>query len=184
MIKIKMPQIVLTRPQRITAVTVVVLVCLFGFYRVVVTGMQQRFHRLAQLIRIEEARLERNVAVLQARARIEADYARAQPYFASVGDNDKQILARLLQEIESTVRSVNGSIVNLSPRSQIDDEQLCTRYGADVRLELTPADVLRFLRAIEESGLLISVDTFTISAKDDAAAVLRFEGVVSLAVVK
>ena len=65
-----------------------------------------------------------------------------------------------------------------------DDEQLCTRYGADVRLELTPADVLRFLRAIEESGLLISVDTFTISAKDDAAAVLRFEGVVSLAVVK
>jgi hypothetical protein len=184
MIKIKLPRIVLTRPQKLAAVVVAVLLGTAGFYRFVVTGMQQRFHRLAQLIHLEEARLERNVAVLQSRERIETDYARARPYFASVGGNDKQILARLLQEIESIVRKVNGSIVNLSPRSQVDDDKLFTRYGADIRLEMNSVDMLRFLRAIEESELLINLDTFTISAKDEAASILRIEGVVNLTVVK
>jgi Tfp pilus assembly protein PilO len=178
---VKLPQ--LSHKQRILAMAagggLGVLVAVAGVSSVFVSRSQA----IARIVKVEEARLSQDLRVKRSKSSMEAAYAKLKTYFFTVdGMDEGRAVARLLAEIEETAKISGGSIVNLSPKDDTVSDEWATTYHADVRMEMTFTQLLSFMRAIESRPLLIAIESYSVTSKDDAGSQIRFEATLGLTV--
>jgi hypothetical protein len=166
------------RKQKIIIYCIIGVVVVFFIERVFISGLRGRLGSLSQKIRLAEGELRKGMEIQETKDQIVADYEKAKPYLEQQKISKKKASAELLKEIESIVRSTEGTVINLSPQEVPGREDL---YKADFRLELSFSQFITFLHKVQESKLFIKVDKLSISPKDKIEAkVLKVEGVISM----
>ncbi|MCK5580504.1 MAG: hypothetical protein KAJ18_04445 [Candidatus Omnitrophica bacterium] len=159
-----------------------VVILLFVVQQLVFSGLLSKLKKSGREVKLAEATLKRNLKLQGEKDQVLGEYEKFEPYLQLSSKNEKLILAELLKEIESIVSSVGGSISNLTPQEQFDDNKEYAEYRVVFRLELSFLQLLKFLSAVQESEKLIRLDKFTAVARGEEARVLNIDGVVSLVV--
>jgi len=160
-----------------SGIVVVIVICwLFSAY------LSVRSKRIYNKIRLEEIRLQKNLAIQKEKDSIVKDYELSQEFLELTDLDEDTIKSALLQEIERIAHTVNASITNLSPQNHTEESADYIKYKADLRMEISFNQLIEFFQAAQQSKLLLKFDKFAISPKDDKAGLLKLEGVVSVTV--
>lgn len=169
----------LTKSQKIILYIAAGAVIIFGGERFFISGLYCRFSDLHRRVKLAESELKKAIAIQKTKDKITADYEESKPYLELAAAGEKQVIAQLLKEIESIISASGGTVVNLNPQEKSDKANV---YKADFRLELTFRQLIKFLSEVERSKLLIKLDKIAVTSKDEAAAALRIDGVVSITI--
>ncbi|MFH2137752.1 MAG: hypothetical protein ABII88_04515 [Candidatus Omnitrophota bacterium] len=165
----------------IAAVVAVVFIVLFE--RLFIADLRKQSKNISNQIRIEEVRLREDLGFMEAKDQLFSDYEKCKPFFATEGLGEKDIKAQLLREVENIVRASGGSVVNLTPQEagEKGDDQFMF-YKANVQVDLTLEQLLKFFDNIQESKMLIKLDKFSVAAKDNKSDILKMDGIISIAI--
>lgn len=143
-----------------------------------------QFTSLRHDILAQEVHLKKNLALRKARDRILEDYASVQVYYQLSSDDEKQMFAALLKEIERIAHSFAGTIVQLTPQDAPERMNNYKKYKVNFRLELNYPQLVQFIYEIQRSQWLIKLEKLSIVTNNDndAQSMLRVEGIIVLAV--
>lgn len=171
----------LNKKQEIIAATVLGGVFFLLMGRFLISGLYSNLTGLHRQIKLAEAQLREGLRVQKNKDKISSDYKKSKPYLKTTRENERQILAELLKEIERLVSSVDGVIISLTPQESPDTEEAFKEYKVNFRVEVSFPQLLRFLSGVQENKHLIKFEKMTITARGDDADVLRVQGAISLA---
>ena len=167
--------------ERWLLIAAVILGGLFFLDRVVFSGVRAKAQALRQEITTEEVNLRAGMGIQKRKDLIVRDRKQLAPYFLTLTD-DRQILATFLKETERIAKDTGVTVIDFTPET-VSDKPVETRmFRAKLRAEATNQEVLTFFSKIEQSQLLIRVEQFSLTPKDDQASTLRLETTISLAV--
>lgn len=172
------------KKERIIAAICVVVLGAFILDKFFISDFNRRFIKLKNQMRLAEVELKERLAVQQVKEEIIADYEYCKPYFEVFKDEEIDIKATLLHEIENLVKDTGGSIVNLSPYNVTEKDGDYDKYKIDLRLEATVEQLFAFLNKMQESKLLLKFEKWSVNKKDEESSDLRIDGIVSVTVVK
>jgi hypothetical protein len=163
-------------------------VLIFGFlvYKLVFSVIFIKLQDLQIKIKAEESRLARGIEIEGRKDQINSDYQRYLPYLKS-GDFGEEAMTRFLKEIEKIIYDSGGSVIAISPQSQRSDseqEKDYVRYYADLQIEVTLSQLFSFLDKIDQSKMLIRVDSFSLSPKNEQANIFKIDSTVSVVLLK
>lgn len=171
----------LNKKQEIIAATILGGVFFLLTGRFLISGLYSNLTGLHQQIKLAEAQLKEGLRVQKNKDKISLDYKKSKPYLKVVKENERQILAELLKEIERLMSSVDGAIISLTPQESPDTEEVFKEYKVNFRVEVSFPQLLHFLSKVQKNKRLIKFEKMTITAQGDDADVLRVQGVISLA---
>ena len=168
--------------EKIILVVVLGVAGVFFIQKLIITRLYAKIKDQRREIRLAEARLKKNIAIQKVKDEVSTDYERYGLYLTMSTDNEKQIVAELLKEIESIVHSSQGSIVTLSPQAEWEKEKTYKNFKVNFRIEVTFPQLLQFFGAVEDSKRLIRLEKLTIASKSEKNSLLNVDGTISLAV--
>ncbi|MCM8812564.1 MAG: hypothetical protein NC924_01345 [Candidatus Omnitrophica bacterium] len=137
--------------------------------------------RIGDVIKIEESSLKKKKALYAVRDSIRKTYAELKPFLDLAGKTDeKQIRAALLQEIEQMVTASGASLVSISPRKTPLNADGVEIYYADIVVDAGVQQLVALFDLLNKSSLLVTLENFSIAAKEKDAAAIRLEGSIGL----
>lgn len=171
--------------ERILIYVIAALVLFFLIERFLFSGLRGKSKMVLQQIKVEEARLKAGLDIQNRKDKIAAECKELKPYLEKVeGVSEQEVFARLLKEVEKSAQDAGISILNLAPQNEIQDTAEYVKYDAEFRAEGSLTQVFNFINRIQNDPLLIKLDRFSISPKDEQATVVKIEAIISLAVPK
>ena len=150
--------------------------------RFFISEFRDRLYKFEQQIRLEEARLRKDLNIQRTKDIILKDYEYCKPFLRLNDADEKDIVADLLKEIENLVRISGASVVNLSHHEAKEETPRYRKYRATLRLEATLQQLLNFLHSVQNSELLMKLDKISIVSKDEEAHVLSIDGIITIAI--
>lgn len=174
----------INKRHRVFIEVIVVVLLVFFADRALIQSLKQKKYKLDSQVRIEEARLQRNIAVKSNLVSLSKDYDLTKDYFARISSNDTELKASMLQEIERISRLAKVSIISISSSETVEETEATKIYSAELRIEGKFANFLKFFNYFSLSDLLLDYDTFTLSSTNDEGTKLRFDSVVKYTVFK
>lgn len=139
---------------------------------------QDRENRIKQA----EIRLQEFLCMQDAKKDIIAELKECQPFINFRKKEPKRIKKALLREIEKMISTSGGSIAKLALQETPIELDLSIKYIADIQLDLTFSELLRFLGQIKTSPLLIKLDKFAIGFSGRNSEKLVVNGVLSVSI--
>ncbi|GEM_PF-1245984 len=170
----------LSKKEKILAGVVGVVIAVFIFQKLVISGSMAKVKKLNQETKKAEAELLLAMNVEKRKSSIEEDSKTYESFIATEKVSDVKAVTDFLKEIEDIARKSGVSISNLSPESQAKGESGCKKFYAVLRFESSPDQLFTFLNEVQNSRLLIEVDKLVILARDENAASLRTDTTISL----
>jgi len=141
--------------------------------------LMEKISKIKQDIRLAEAEVKRSLAVQSRKEEIAQEYKKYQPYLIQAGATERQRIGTFLKELERTTQEANLSVTSLNPQDvQVQDGSLF--YGADLKAEGDIEEILFFFSKIQESKLLIEIDKFSLTPKDEAANTLSLDAKIGM----
>ena len=126
--------------------------------RIIFTPFHQKLAALDRDIILNEARLKKGVGLMEKKDAIEEEYAKYASYFSLQGDSGEEAVASFLREIESVARSSGMTILDMKPQKEPKGDKFSQQYEISIKAEADMASVVKFLHALQESTLLLSVE--------------------------
>ncbi|MBN2119639.1 MAG: hypothetical protein JW734_01110 [Candidatus Omnitrophica bacterium] len=166
---------------KILAVIAVGIIFIFLVERLVIRGLKEKITSLDQETQMQEANLKHNLAVSKRKDSILKEYEEFQGYLTGE-TQDKKIIAQFLKEVERIAHNSGVSIINLNPDSNPKEEKEYKKFKAELRAELELQRLIDFFHKIQTSSLLIEVDKFSTTAKDEEASLLNLEATISICI--
>lgn len=169
------------RRQQTLLVIVIGLACVWLADRVLGVGLRTRRTTLRQHIASEEIALRTALVTQQRKEAIRTAYQQYAPYFAE-GLTDRELMAEFLKETERIAQDSGVLIVNLSSDNVPSTGRDSTTYKAQLKVEASVQQLVNLLEKIQNSRLLITLDSFSLSPKDKEASSLTLEATIMLSV--
>jgi hypothetical protein len=148
-----------------------------------VANVSSKAKVIQQQIKLEEAKLKAAIELQKSKDSILAESAGCKALSEIRPDaSARDIVAKFLNEVEKIAHDAEVSVLNLSPQAEAVGSKEYRVFKADLRAEATAEQLINFLDRIQKSNLLIKLDKFSISPKDEQAVVLRLETTISITV--
>lgn len=149
--------------------------------RVLVGGLHTRLKTLRRQIAAAEAELRTGLRIQQQKDLVLDDAERYSSYLLT-GVPEREVLARFLKEIEQLAHESGVSVVSFKPDNQPSRARDYTAYKAQLRAEAGLEQLLDLLAKIQNSRLLIKLDKFSLTPKNEQASTLTLDTTLSMAV--
>lgn len=149
--------------------------------RFVLSGVRTRNRTLRQQITEEEVTLRTGIGMQKRKAAILSDQRKYADYFLSAVD-DRERIAAFLKETERIAKESGVAITDLIPDNQPSKVAGHQTYTAQLKVEASMAQLLTLLQRLQDSRLLMKIDRFSLTPKDEQASSLRVETTISLVV--
>lgn len=167
--------------QNFLAAAAVLLVALFLFDKLFLSGLRTKTKSMDQEIKKAETELAVAMNVQNRKELITEDNKAYDRYFGQGALSDVKIVTDFLKEIETIAKKTGISIVNLNPDNKAREEGGYKKFYADLRFEAASEQLYRFLNEIQNSGLLIKIEKITVTSRDESAASLKVDTTISIA---
>lgn len=167
--------------ERILWVATISLGLLFLGDRVLLSGMRAKGETLKREITAKEVDLRSGVGIQKRKGMIETDRHRYGSYLLPPA-SDRELIGKFLKETERIAQEAGAVILDLTPDNQPAKGSPYKLYKAQLKAEATTEQLLNFLYKLQTSRLLVKLDRFSITPKDERAAVVRLETTISMAV--
>jgi hypothetical protein len=176
-----LPAVKLKKREWVIAGVVFTLVFAFLMDRIILSGMRLKLKDLKVKIKNEEERLLSGMQIEKKKDEVIADYNYYKPYL-NIEGSDREIMTSFLKEVEELTQSSGGSVVSLIPKHEYEQTSNRIKYLADLQIDIEPQQLFIFLNKIQESKLLIQIDSFSLSPKNEQANTFRFNASLSIAI--
>ena len=167
--------------QRLLLIATISLAVVFLGDRILLSGMRAKNTALKRTITEEEVTLRSGVGIQKRRSLIEAEQKKYAGYFLTAA-SDREIIGKFLKDTERIAQEAGVSIVDLTPDNQPSKGLEYTLYKAQLKAEATLEQLLNLLYKLQTSRLLIKLERFSITPKDERASTVRLETTISMAV--
>ncbi len=145
--------------------------------------LMEKINKVQQDIRLAEAEVKRSLGVQSKKEEIIQEYKKYKPYLTQAGITERQRIGTFLKELERTTQEANLSVTSLNPQEvQAQDNSLF--YGADLKAEGDIEEILFFFSKIQESKLLVKINKFSLTPKDEAANTLSLDAKIGMSLPK
>jgi|WetSurMetagenome_2_1015567.scaffolds.fasta_scaffold200367_3 hypothetical protein len=172
----------LTKKQKILALLALGALFIFSAEKVFFSSISSKLRSMNRQIKAAETTLQRNLAIRQSKDLYSAEFKAYQAYLKEEKSDLGGMAVDFLKEVERLARESGVSVINLNPQAAVENIKGSRIYKADLRLEASSAQLLGFFVKVQESRLLINLERFSISPKDEQATTLKADAVVSLAI--
>jgi len=159
----------------------IVLAVVYLADRMVLSGLLTRMRQLRTAITTEEAALRMNLG-LQARKAALLDESKTYSAYLITASPEHEITARFLKEVERIAQESGVSLTDLTPDAQPSKTTDVRTYRAQLRADATLWQLWKLFDQLQRSHLLLTLDRFTLTPKDEQASLLRLEATLNLAV--
>ena len=166
--------------QRLLWIATISLAVVFLGDRVLLSGIRAKNHALKRAITDEEVTLRSGVGIQKRRGLIETEQKKYAGYFLPAA-SDRELIGKFLKETERIAQEAGVSIIDLTPDHQ-PSKGLDKLYKAQLKAEATVEQFLNLLYKLQTSRLLIKLERFSITPKDERADAVRLETTISMAV--
>ena len=122
-------------------------------------------------IQAKEQTIKRNLRIISFRDSIEAEYAGYQSYLDSADKVREEIIGDLLRKIEVIAKKQSIGIINIQP-GDIIENPVFQEYKTSLECEGAFADVLGFMRDLEESEFLFKITRYSMTPKSKGGEVI------------
>lgn len=144
------------------------------FYFLVISPLLDRISQVQTQIRQYELRLKEALTMQARKDEIRKEYEQYSSYLKIENLSRQDYEGKFFKELESISYSSKISIVSLSI-ADIQEQENFTVYQANLRAEGKLGDILNFFDLIEKSNLLIGINDFSVSPKDEKARTLQLD---------
>jgi len=158
-----------SKNRNIIIISLVAIIILAIF---VIKPLINKIESIQKNLRFAEVGIKESLQVKTQKIDIENEYLQYEMYLNEAGSSKRERIGNFLKEIERLSQEADISITNLSPLETEEKEGL-DAYGADFKSEGGIEDILFFINKIQESKMLIKLDSFSFSPKNDAASILK-----------
>lgn len=158
------------------------VVCVIIFFiidKVVLSGFRAKINELNKKVKLEEAIAKKGISIQKNKDKIAQEYQTYSKYL-TFETEERDIIAKLLREIEKITQESGISVLNLAPQDKFEQNPDYKKCSADLRLEGSTEQLLGFLNRVQNSNLLIKLDRLSISSRDELATSLRLDITVSM----
>lgn len=167
--------------ERTLWIATVALGMLFLSDRVLLSGLRAKGETLRREITAEEVDLRSGVGLQKRRGTIQTDRQRYGHYLLPPA-SDRELIGKFLKETERIAQEAGAVILDLTPDNQPAKGAPYKLYKAQLKAEATIEQLLNFLYKLQTSRLLVKLDRFSVTPKDERAALVRLETTISMAV--
>lgn len=167
--------------ERLLWVSTIGLAVLFLGDRLLLSGMRAKGEALRREITEAELTLRSGVGIQKRRGLIESEQKRYGGYFVQAA-SDRELIGTFLKETERIAQEAGAMIVDLTPDNQPAKAGNYKIYKAQLKAEASTEQLLNLLYKLQSSRMLIKLDRFSITPKDDRASLMRLETTISMAV--
>jgi Tfp pilus assembly protein PilO len=124
-----------------------------------------RFHDLDEAIAVQEAKLNRNLAIVSPTAReaVEKEFRRYGEVILKRGSSDEEN-SQMMSEIDK-LAGLNKVILSATKPRDTKKEKDYEAYGVEIEIEADMAALMGFVYAVESSSQLLRVDHMTVESK-------------------
>jgi hypothetical protein len=95
---------------------------------------------------------------------------------------DRELIATFLKETERLTQQSGVAIVDLTPDHSPSKTAGHTTYKAQLKAEAALEPILTFLYQLQNSRLLLRLDRFSLTPKDELASAIRLDATISVIV--
>lgn len=149
--------------------------------RVLLSGMRDKGEALRREITAEEVDLRSGVGIQKRKGIIQNERQRYGGYLLPAA-SDRELIGNFLKETERIAQEAGAVILDLTPDNQPVKGAPYKLYKAQLKAEATVEQLLNFLYKLQTSRLLVKLDRFSITPKDERASLVRLETTISMAV--
>jgi len=167
--------------QNFLAAAAILLVALFLFEKLFLSGLRTKIRAMDQEIKKAETGLAVAMNVQARKEFITEDNKAYDRYFGQGKISDVKLVTDFLKEIEVIAQKTRISIVSLNPDNKPREDGGYKKFYADLRFEASSEQIHQFLNEIQNSGLLIKAEKIAITSRDESAASLRVDATISMA---
>lgn len=138
--------------------------------RIIFAPFQARLGAIGRDLALSEARLKKGLGLVEKKDEIEKEYSRYASYFSLQGGSGEEAVAAFLKEIESLSRSTGFTILDMKPQKEPKADKFSQQYLINIKAEAAMASVVKFLHALQESSLLLSVEKMVLVPRGEEAS--------------
>lgn len=149
--------------------------------RVIFSGLRTKSRTLRQQIVAEEVQLRTSVSLQKQKATILQDQQKYADYFLP-GLPDRELMVTFLKETERLAQESGVAIVDLTPDHQPSKTAGQTTYKAQLKAEAALEPIVNLLYQLQKSRLLLRLDRFSLTPKDEQASAIRLDATISVIV--
>lgn len=149
----------------------IALISLFIMERIIFKPLADKLNDLNQEIQFKETKLIKGLRAEAQRDEILKEYKSYEGYFKVKG-SDEEIVSEFLREIERLARESAVSVSDIKPQSN-RKHGLYNEYAIEVRIEASLKDIAAFLYRLNNSVLLLRVEKFNLTPKDESSDILK-----------
>ena len=150
--------------------------------RLLFSSLRAKQQSLHQEIAAAELTFRTGLAVRQRKDAILREQKQYASYFLPASP-ERELTATFLKEAERLAQGSGAVIMDLTPEIQPPSSAAGQRlYRAQLKAEADVEKLLRFFQALQTSRLLVKLDRFSLTPKDEPASVLRLEATISITV--
>lgn len=161
----------LSKRERRALAASALVIALVAADRLVLGPLLERYARLEQQIRDEEAAVRQSLAVLLQKQQITVQSRELSAFAVDARDPETEMTS-LLKDLEGLAQSASVSLLYVKPVNTKDDKGV-KRFYAALECEGTMEQVADFYYSIETSPKLLRIEKYTIQPKARDSSVAR-----------
>jgi len=146
------------------------------------SSLRVKIKSLYQQIRVEEANLKAGIEVQKRKDSALKDYQDYKNYLSATEQSEKEQFTGFLREIEKLSQESGLSILNLTPKNEPENIKDYKKYTAELRAESSLENLFKFLEKLQNDNMLIKLDKFALTPKDELATILKLDSTVSISI--
>jgi len=165
------------------AIAVGLVLGIFIIDRLVLSPLRNKQNLVKKQISAMEIEFQSRKDIVSRKDQIEREFSAYKKYLLDSDTySERDLVVKFLKEVESSAQESGLSIVNLNPQNEVEQDKLTKhkKYLLELRAESTLPQLVKFLSRIQQSQLLINLESFSITTKDEQGVALRIETTVSM----
>lgn len=167
----------LAKREKILFYLSVSLIIIMALQRFIFKPLSDKLTTLNEEIRAREVSLIKGLRIDRQRDEILKEHKNYEGYLKIKG-SDEEVISRFLGEIERLGRESAVSIIDIKPQST-SKRSVYKEYIIEVRLEAPMKDLIGFLYHLNNSSLLLKVEKFILTLKDENTDILKISMLIS-----
>jgi hypothetical protein len=168
--------------ERMVIYPVAVLVVLFVVVKLCVVPMKHKGEADREAIKKLETDLSSALSISQRKDQIVRDASAYKKYIQGLQDaSSRETATKFLKEIEKIAQESNVSILSLTPEHAAGTAEDDKILLASLRAEGDAKQFYVFIGKMQESTLLLKLEDFALTAKDEESGALKMDMSISLA---
>jgi len=168
-----------SKKEKYLSFAVIILTLSFSLERLLFHPLAAKLDTLNQEIESEELRLKKALTLQGQKEEILKEYEKYKHYLKIEASSREEVVAKLLKQIEMMARKSKVSLVDIKPQPQPKKMGDYRKYNIEIDLGASMDEIVDFFYRLQESGLLLRVEKFSLSSKDEYADILKAKMVIT-----